>query len=89
MKNFDIKGNELNVGDDVAFTSSGYIRVGYIYKIEGGKVYMTQQPKGQRPYPDGHKYCDSDVTGPDHRTVIGRRSYFIHKLEGTYGNTRS
>ena len=76
---FDSKAKALSVGDDVVFVSSGYPVTGYIYKIDNGKVYMTRQPRDKRPFPDGHKRCDAEVTGSSGET-IGYRSYYIIKL---------
>lgn len=70
---------ELSVGDDVVFVSSGYPVIGYVYKINNSKVYMTRQSRGEKPFPDGHKECNSEITGSK-GGIIGYRSFYIIKL---------
>ena len=52
-------GRELNVGDECACASTGYICKGYIYKITDRKVFLTLNKKGDRPTPDAHMVFES------------------------------
>ena len=86
MKVFDRYKRELNVGDDVCFTSNGWLEEGYIYKIIDRKVFMTTAKRGERPRPDAYKVCDSEVlrfradnVGGD-PLVAGHFSLFINRL---------
>ena len=85
MKLLDRYGETLSVGDPVVFTSSGDLCRGYVYKMTNDKVYMTYQPKGRKPFPDGHKVCNVRMLenisfANDPHQVKGFSSSFIIKL---------
>ena len=90
LKCHDAIGKELKVGDDVAFTSSGCVYLGYVYKLRQNKGYMTVNNRKEQPYPDSHKNCDHPMgnkkVGSDEEQNY--KSMYIRKLEGHYGNTR-
>jgi len=84
MKIFDRYGEELNVGDDVAFVGNGWQEVGYIYKIVNGKVYMTSNDRKEKPTAQALK-CGEEIVLDSSFNCIGHKSKFIVKLKGTYG----
>ena len=49
----DRVGKELKLGDPVAFAAGGWIEKGYIYKIDLVQIYVTNEPRDQRPTPTG------------------------------------
>ena len=52
-KIIDRVGEELKLGDSVAFATGGWIEKGYIYKIDQLQIYVTEKPINQRPTPTG------------------------------------
>jgi len=50
----DRYGSELALGDSIAFSASGWVEKGYVYKITDSTIFCTSNDRNKAPKPDAY-----------------------------------